>query len=67
MLTLVDVKSRAMCATAFQRLRRYEFQYLEVSDTKLPRLRTVRMLGRQGIPEENTALPVASDVLRHRD
>ncbi len=59
-LTLVDVSSRATCGTPFERLRRYEFQYLPDTDTHLPRLRTVRMFGRQGTPEENTALPIAT-------
>ena len=59
-LTLVDVSSRATCGTPFQRLRRYEFQYLPDTDTQLPRLRTVRMFGRQGTAEENTALPIAT-------
>lgn len=59
-LTLVDVKSRATSGAAFQSLRRYEFQYLTDVDTKLPRLRTVRMFGRQGTPEANTVLPIAS-------
>jgi hypothetical protein len=60
-LTLVDVNSRATCNAAFQSLRRYEFQYLVPdADTKLPRLSAVRMFGRQGTPEADSALPVAS-------
>lgn len=63
LLTLVDVTSRATCATPSQRLRRYELQYPdhgEDPDTRLPRLRSVRMFGRQGTPEENSALPLAA-------
>jgi hypothetical protein len=55
------------CNAAFQRLRRYEFQYLVPDvDTKLPRLSAVRMFGRQGTPEADSAptrvfpLPVGS-------
>ena len=59
-LTLVEVSSRASCGTPFERLRRYELQYLPDTDTQLPRLRTVRMFGRDGTPEANTALPIAS-------
>jgi hypothetical protein len=60
MLTRVDVNSRATCNAPFQRLWRYEFQYVPDADTQLPRLRTARMYGRQGTPEENIALPIAS-------
>ena len=60
-LTLVDVNSRATCDTPYQRLRSYEFKYDEPdTDTKLPRLHTVRMYGRQGTTEEHTPLPIAS-------
>ena len=60
LLTQVDVMSRATCATSPERLRRYQFEYPEQGmdpDTGLPRLRTVRMLGRQGTPEE---IPIAA-------
>lgn len=60
LLTLVDVRSRATCLAPFQRLRRYDFQYIPDKDTRLPRLSTVRMYGRQGTPEANVALPVAT-------
>jgi RHS repeat-associated protein len=59
-LKLLDVNSRATCHTPLQRLRRYEFQYVPDTDTQLPRLHTVRVFGRQGTPEENTALPIAT-------
>ncbi len=58
-LTRIDVNSRATCASPLERLRRYEFQYQPDTDTQLPRLHAVRLFGRQGTPEENTAVPVA--------
>jgi RHS repeat-associated protein len=59
-LESVNVSSRATCRTASQRLRRYVFQYGQDTDTQLPRLQTVSMFGRQGTPEEHTALPVGA-------
>jgi RHS repeat-associated protein len=59
-LTRVDVMSRATCDSASERLRSYELQYVCDNDTKLPRLRSARMFGRQGTPEGTTSLPVAS-------
>ena len=60
LLTLVDVRSRATCATRLQSLRRYDFQYEPDTDTLLPRLGAVRMFGRQDTPEASVALPVAN-------
>jgi hypothetical protein len=59
-LTVIDVNSRSGCDKPYQRLRRYEFQYLPDPDTQLPRLRSSRMFGRQGTPEENTAMPIGT-------
>ncbi|HKR23157.1 MAG TPA: VCBS repeat-containing protein, partial [Pyrinomonadaceae bacterium] len=60
-LTQIDVQSRATCSDPLQRLRRYVFDYPTPDpDTRLPRLRQVRMLGRQGTTEENSALPIVS-------
>src|SRR4029077_7116490 len=59
-LSAVSVMSRANCEAAPERLRRYELSYLPDADTQQPRLQSVRMFGRQGTPEENIALPVAS-------
>lgn len=59
-LTAVDVKSRAACSSALERLRRYVFQYGPDTDTLLPRLSSVNVLGRQGTPEETVSLPVAN-------
>jgi hypothetical protein len=59
-LTQVDVNGRTDCGTPLERLRRYDFQYQADADTGLPQLRTVRMFGRQGTPEETTALPIAT-------
>jgi RHS repeat-associated protein len=63
-LTRVDVRSRATCASISERLRSYELQYLldDDPDTKLPRLQSVRMRGRDGTPEAETPIPVASYV-----
>ena len=61
-LTAVDVKSREDCGFPGQRLRRYEFTYLPDVDTQQPRLRSVQLFGRQGTPEENTSIVVASYV-----
>ena len=59
-LTQIDISGRADCYSAPQRLRRYRFQYTPDADTGLPRLSTVIMFGRQGTPEENITVPVAS-------
>jgi RHS repeat-associated protein len=61
-LHFIDVQSHATCllGSPLQRLRRYAFQYNDDPDTKLPRLQSVQMFGRQGTPEENAALPVGS-------
>jgi RHS repeat-associated protein len=63
LLTRIDVESRATCEAPFERLRRYQFEYPSQGydpDTGLPRLRAVRMFGRQGTPEEFTSMPVAA-------
>lgn len=59
-LTGVDISSRAGCTTTPQRLRRYTMAYDTDPDTRLPRLASVKMFGRQGTAEENVGLPVAS-------
>lgn len=56
----IDVSGRAGCTESPQRLRRYILHYSADTDTKLPRLLSVKMFGRQGTAEENAALPVAS-------
>jgi RHS repeat-associated protein len=48
LLTDVDVRSRATCATPYESLRRYHLQYAPDADTQMPRLRSVEMYGRQG-------------------
>jgi len=63
LLTRIDVESRATCAQSTERLRSYEFEYPVDGvdpDTGLRRLRSVRMYGRRGTPEEFVALPVAA-------
>ncbi|MFP2906014.1 RHS repeat-associated core domain-containing protein [Pyxidicoccus sp. 3LFB2] len=60
MLSVIDVNSRADCASAYTRLRRYDFTYLPDADTQQPRLSSVRLFGRQGTPEQHVPLPVAS-------
>lgn len=56
----VDVTSRETCVAAPQVLRRYVLEYASDPDTSLPRLRQVRVSGRQGTPEEAQTLPVAT-------
>jgi RHS repeat-associated protein len=63
LLTRIDVESRATCEAPFERLRRYQFEYPSQGydpDTGLPRLRAVRLFGREGTPEEFTSMPVAA-------
>jgi RHS repeat-associated protein len=59
-LTHLDVSSRADCDSPLQRLRRYDFKYGLDADTQLSQLLTVQVYGRQGTPEENQSLPIAS-------
>jgi RHS repeat-associated protein len=59
-LTSIDVNSRASCASPFERLRSYVFNYTRDTDTLLLRLSSAAMLGRQGTPEGSIALPVAN-------
>lgn len=59
-LSTVDVKGRANCDAAPERLRRYQFSYLPDADTKLPRLTAVQMFGREGTTEATTPIPIAS-------
>lgn len=56
----IDVRSRSSCSAPFESLRRYEFAYIDDADTKLPRLREVRMRGRENTPEFTTTLPIAT-------
>jgi YD repeat-containing protein len=58
-LTGVDVSSKEDCTSASVRLRRYQLSYGVDADTKLPRLQSVQMLGREGTPEASTPLPIA--------
>ena len=59
-LLSIDVTSRASCGDAPQRLRTYKLSYATDPDTQQQRLSSVKMFGRQGTPEANIALPVAS-------
>lgn len=59
-LAQIDITSRESCLSAPKRLRRYTFHYLPDPDTGLPQLDNVSLFGRQGTPEETSALPVAS-------
>jgi RHS repeat-associated protein len=60
-LTRIDVSGRAGCAEAQpERLRRYTLVYGSDADTRLPRLKSVKVSGRQGSPEENVSLPLGS-------
>jgi hypothetical protein len=59
-LKWVDVTSRTSSGDAPERLRRYELLYAPDADTQQPRLQSVRMWGRQGTPEADIAVPIAS-------
>lgn len=59
-LSAIDITSHPNCRTLGQRLRRYVFAYTADVDSGLPRLATVTLFGRQGTPEETTAIPVAA-------
>jgi hypothetical protein len=59
-IDFIDVTSRATCATTPMSLRRYELEYAEDADTRLPRLRAVRLRGREDSPEAKIAVPVAT-------
>ena len=58
----VSVKAREGNCGALRQLRRYRFHYGEDLTTRLPRLRSVSMVGREGTPEGNeaNALPVGT-------
>lgn len=59
-LTSISVRSKASCTDPEQALRDYTFNYQDDPDTHRPQLRSVTMKGRQGTPERNVTLPVAS-------
>ena len=59
-LVNLDLRSRATCADAPERLRQYLFAYSADADTQLPRLTSVTLRGRKGTPEELVELPVAN-------
>ena len=61
-LTSVEVTSRASCGVSDtpQRLRKYTLAYAPDPDSRQQRLESVKVLGRQGTPEANVTLPVAS-------
>jgi RHS repeat-associated protein len=59
-LAKVTVFSQPTCSQPDVPLRTYTFDYQADPDTLRPRLRSVRMSGRRGTPEEHVSLPVAS-------
>jgi RHS repeat-associated protein len=59
-LVNLDLRSRATCADALERLRQYLFGYSADADTQLPRLTSVKLRGRIGTAEAVVELPVAS-------
>ncbi|MEZ4442853.1 MAG: RHS repeat-associated core domain-containing protein [Polyangiaceae bacterium] len=56
----IDVKARGTCPGNLEIVRSYSFGYQLDGDNGLPRLAQVSMSGRQGSPEENVLLPVAT-------
>ncbi|MGH9885179.1 MAG: hypothetical protein ACREBE_06605, partial [bacterium] len=56
----VNVNSKASCADSYVRLRHYDLTYQADADTQQPRLKTVKLFGRDGTPEATTAIPMAS-------
>ena len=59
-ITSIDVESKATCADSYQVLREYSFSYQADADTLRPQLRSVVLKGRQGTPEHDAPLPVAT-------
>ncbi|HSR98665.1 MAG TPA: hypothetical protein VLM79_16530, partial [Kofleriaceae bacterium] len=56
----IDVTSRATCADSEVVLRGYQLQYQADADTQQPRLRSVRVVGQAGTPQNATPLPIAT-------
>lgn len=52
--------SRATCSASLERLRKYRFHYDQDQDTRLARLTSVDVSGRETSTEANTIMPVAS-------
>jgi hypothetical protein len=59
-LDAITVRAKPSCAAQDAILRRYDLTYTDDGDTKLPRLSSATMSGRQGTPERNTKIPIAS-------
>jgi RHS repeat-associated protein len=59
-LKSVDVRTRPTCEDSEVSLRKYELTYQTDPDTRRPQLQQVRMIGQEGTPERNLALPIAS-------
>jgi RHS repeat-associated protein len=59
-LIAVNVRSRAKCGDAPQRIRRYRLDYQHDPDTQQERLVSVSVFGRAGTPEENASIPIAA-------
>jgi hypothetical protein len=59
-LDSLNVTSKARCGNSDVILRSYQLQYQADVDTQLPRLRSVRVVGQAGTPENATPLPIAT-------
>lgn len=59
-LKTVNVKSKATCGDAYVRLRGYNLEYAQDTDTKLPRLSSVKLVGREDMTDGATPIPLAN-------
>jgi RHS repeat-associated protein len=59
-LTSISVRGQPTCSEREVALRDYAFSYQADTDTDLPRLQSVTMVGQEGTPERSITLPVAT-------
>jgi RHS repeat-associated protein len=59
-LVTVNVNSKATCSDAYVRLRAYQLEYGQDTDTRVPRLASVKLLGREGSPEATSSIPLGT-------
>jgi YD repeat-containing protein len=59
-LVTVNVNSKATCSDAYVRLRGYQLEYGQDVDTAVPRLASVKLLGREGTAEATSSIPLGT-------
>jgi RHS repeat-associated protein len=59
-LVTVNVNSKATCSDAYVRLRAYQLEYGQDADTRVPRLASVKLLGREGTAEAASSIPLGT-------